>query len=63
MALRHGFLPPTLNLEPQDRELGELDLVPVGRASGFRYAMSNSFGFGGSNVSLVFEKGGCDGES
>jgi len=63
MALRHGFLPPTLNLEPQDRELGELDLVPVGRASSFRYAMSNSFGFGGSNVSLVFEKGGCDGES
>ncbi len=57
LALEHQFLPPTLNAGEPDPELGELDLVPRGREASFRYAMSNSFGFGGSNVSLIFERG------
>jgi 3-oxoacyl-[acyl-carrier-protein] synthase II len=53
-ALRHGVLPPTLNLDNPD--VGEqFDLVPkVARAKDIRHALSNSFGFGGVNASLVF---------
>lgn len=57
MALRHGFLPATLNLDELDPELGELDPVPVGRHVTVERAMSNSFGFGGSNTSLVLSRG------
>jgi 3-oxoacyl-[acyl-carrier-protein] synthase II len=58
LALQHGFLPPTLNLDEPDPELGELDLVPEGRPADIRRAMSNSFGFGGSNASLVLARAG-----
>lgn len=52
-ALRHGTLPPTLNLEAPN--VGEaFDLVPkVARRKGVRHVLSNSFGFGGVNASLV----------
>jgi 3-oxoacyl-[acyl-carrier-protein] synthase II len=54
MALREGILPPTLNLDQPD--VGEnFDLVPkTAKAKGVRHALSNSFGFGGVNASLVF---------
>jgi 3-oxoacyl-[acyl-carrier-protein] synthase II len=53
-ALRHGILPPTLNLD--DPDVGEqFDLVPkVAQPKAIRHALSNSFGFGGVNASLVF---------
>jgi 3-oxoacyl-[acyl-carrier-protein] synthase II len=53
-ALRHGILPPTLNLS--DPDVGEqFDLVPkVAKPKAIRHALSNSFGFGGVNASLVF---------
>lgn len=53
-ALRHGLLPPTLNLDNPD--VGEqFDLVPkVARPKAIGHALSNSFGFGGVNASLVF---------
>jgi 3-oxoacyl-[acyl-carrier-protein] synthase II len=54
LAIHHQYLPPTLNLDEAEPEFGELDLVPAGRAAEIRHAMSNSFGFGGSNASLVF---------
>ncbi len=57
MALRYGFLPPTLNLDELDPELGEIDPLPTGRAASVERAMSNSFGFGGSNTSLVLSRG------
>lgn len=52
-AIREGVLPPTLNLDQPD--VGEqFDLVPrVARSRPVRHALSNSFGFGGVNASLV----------
>ncbi len=54
LALRDGVLPPTLNLENPDPAC-DLDLVPrEARQKRIRYALSNSFGFGGTNAALVF---------
>lgn len=54
-AIRHGFVPPTINCDEPDPKVG-LDYVPiVGRPHPLRFAMSNSFGFGGNNVTLLAE--------
>jgi 3-oxoacyl-[acyl-carrier-protein] synthase II len=54
LAMRDGMLPPTINLHTPDPEC-DLDFVPnVARPAQVEYALSNSFGFGGHNVSLVF---------
>jgi 3-oxoacyl-[acyl-carrier-protein] synthase II len=53
MALRTGSLPPTHNLDDPDPAC-DLDHVRTVRTAGVRAVMSNSFGFGGHNVSLVF---------
>lgn len=51
-----GYIPPTLNLENPDPEC-DLDYVPnEGRDVDVKYAMNNSFGFGGTNACLVFSK-------
>lgn len=56
LALRDQFLPPTINQDDPDPEVG-MDTVPVGRPHGFRAALSNSFGFGGQNVCVVLGRG------
>lgn len=56
LALEHGFLPPTLNCRERDPELS-LNVLQAAREASPRFAMSNSFGFGGSNCSLVFGRG------
>ncbi len=54
LTLRHGMLPPTINYEIPDPAL-PLDVVPNrAREARVRHVLSNSFGFGGQNVSLVF---------
>jgi 3-oxoacyl-[acyl-carrier-protein] synthase II len=56
MALNHGVIPPTINLEHPDPEC-ELDYVPnQARPANLQIAVSNSFGFGGVNGVLVFRK-------
>jgi len=57
LALRDQILPPTVNLENQDPETGEMDFVPNhARKAELEYAMSNSFGFGGTNGALLFRR-------
>src|SRR5713226_1194158 len=54
VALRDGFLPPTVNYNAPDPEC-DLDVIPnVSRQADFEYAMSNSFAFGGLNAVLAF---------
>jgi len=54
LALRHGILPPTINHDEPDPEIG-LDVVPnEAREVPVRLALSNSFGFGGHNATLAF---------
>jgi len=56
LALRDQMLPPTINLENQDPEC-DLDFVPNhARKANLEYAMSNSFGFGGTNGALLFRR-------
>jgi len=56
LALRDGVLPPTINLDTPDPEC-DLDYVPHRtRETQVQYAMSNSFGFGGTNASVVLKK-------
>jgi 3-oxoacyl-[acyl-carrier-protein] synthase II len=56
LALSHGILPPTINYEVPDPDC-DLDYVPnVARRAEVRYALTNSFGFGGTNATLVFKK-------
>ena len=56
-ALKNQILPPTINLENQDPETAGMDFVPnQSRKVSFDYAMSNSFGFGGTNGALLFKR-------
>ncbi len=55
-AINHGILPPTLNLESPSESCTGIDLVPkVAKERPVRAALSNSFGFGGTNASLVLK--------
>ena len=57
MALRHQMLPPTLNLLEPDALAEGLDIVgPTARAGRFEHAISNGFGFGGVNASVVLRR-------
>ena len=60
LALKHGLIPPTINYETVDPDC-DLDCVPnVARKAQIRAAMSNSFGFGGTNATLLFKPFGRD---
>ena len=57
LALQHGLLPPTANLATPDPEI-PFDCIPrEARPAPVAVALSNSFGFGGQNVSLIFGRG------
>jgi 3-oxoacyl-[acyl-carrier-protein] synthase II len=56
LALERGILPPTINLDNPDPEC-DLDYIPIiARKKQVDIAISNSFGFGGTNATLVFRK-------
>ena len=56
LALHRGVIPPTLNVEEQDPDC-RLDVVPnVAREAKLEAAISNSFGFGGTNAVVAFKK-------
>jgi len=58
LAIHEGIVPPTINLDNPDDE-NDLDYVPhVAREAKIRYALTNSFGFGGTNACLVIGKAG-----
>ncbi len=58
LALRDQIIPPTINLEHPDEGL-DLDLTPlVAKKKAMEFALSNSFGFGGTNGSLLFRRWG-----
>ena len=56
-VLTEGIVPPTINLENQDPEVADLNYVPNKAVkANVDYAVTNSFGFGGHNATLVFKK-------
>ena len=56
LAMRDSVIPPTINLNDPDNEF-DLDLTPnKSKTKEVNFAMSNSFGFGGTNVSLIFKR-------
>lgn len=59
LSLKNGVLPPTINLDNQDPEC-DLDYVPnVPRKADISVALSNSFGFGGHNATIIMRKYGA----
>jgi 3-oxoacyl-[acyl-carrier-protein] synthase II len=56
LSVKHQMVPPTINLDAPDEGL-DLDYVPnQARAMKVEYALSNSFGFGGTNGALLFKR-------
>jgi 3-oxoacyl-[acyl-carrier-protein] synthase II len=56
LAIHHGILPPTVNYEKPDPEC-DLDYIPnQARKQDVEVALSNAFGFGGTNATLAFQK-------
>jgi 3-oxoacyl-[acyl-carrier-protein] synthase II len=59
LAIHHGIVPPTINLEQIDPACGDLGLNITPNAAvrkPIRAALANSFGFGGTNASIVVAK-------
>lgn len=56
-AINDGIVPPTINLDNQDEKVANLDYVPhKARKAPINTALSNSFGFGGQNATIILKK-------
>ena len=58
LALEHGLLPPSVGTRTPDPAI-PVDLIMLPRTASLRHVLSNSFGFGGSNASLVLSRRGA----
>lgn len=57
LSIRDGVVPPTINLDDPEDAVGDIDLVPhKAKERKVDVALSNSFGFGGTNASIVLKK-------
>lgn len=56
LMMQHDYVAPSINIEQLDEEAGDLDIVREAREQQLNTVMSNSFGFGGTNASLVFRR-------
>ena len=57
MSIKDQICPPTINLQNPEDEVGDFNLVPgTAQKHDIEYAMSNNFGFGGTNGSLLFKR-------
>ncbi|MFC4699746.1 beta-ketoacyl-ACP synthase I [Glaciecola siphonariae] len=56
LMMEHGFIAPSINIDELDEAAKGLDIVTKTREQALNLVMSNSFGFGGTNASLVFQK-------
>jgi 3-oxoacyl-[acyl-carrier-protein] synthase II len=57
LALYHSVVPPTINLDSPDEDFAGVDLVPhTARDADLKVAISNSFGFGGTNGTVLFSR-------
>lgn len=56
-SINDGIVPPTINLDNQDEHVADLDYVPhKARKAEVNVALSNSFGFGGQNATIILKK-------
>ena len=56
LMMQNGFLAPNINLDDPDELVGDLPIVKETQKADIKYALSNSFGFGGTNCTLVIAK-------
>jgi 3-oxoacyl-[acyl-carrier-protein] synthase II len=57
LAIRDGIVPPTINLDNPEDSVGDFDLVPhAAKKRQVNTTLSNSFGFGGTNASVVLKR-------
>jgi len=56
LMMQHGFIAPNINFENPDEDSAKLNIVPVTKSQNIDVFLSNSFGFGGTNSSLILRK-------
>jgi 3-oxoacyl-[acyl-carrier-protein] synthase-1 len=56
LMLEHGFIAPNINFNEPDEFSARLNIVPITKNQNFNVFLSNSFGFGGTNSSLIVKR-------